>query len=370
MRIALLSALSSIHTVRWANSFAERNHDVYVISTKSHCKTTHGVSPKVNIIPLPYSSPHGYFLNAIKLKKILKHICPDVLNAHYASGYGTLGRLSAFHPYVLSVWGSDVYDFPFKSRFHMALIRKNLLAADLVCSTSHVMAQQTLKICPEIQRIEVTPFGVDTQVFKPLPGYRNPEYLTVGTVKTLADKYGIDTLIRAYAKANAEMKKINPRKKLRLIIAGDGPEKIELHDLARSLEIDSQCTWLGKVPHSEVPKILNQFDVYVALSRSESFGVAVIEASACGLPVVVSDAGGLPEVVKEKETGFIVPRNSPNKACNALLGLLIEPDMREKMGQKGIEHVKKRYEWNFCVKKMEALFLSVSSHEEGNIACS
>ncbi|NLE27465.1 MAG: glycosyltransferase family 4 protein [Clostridiaceae bacterium] len=367
MKIALLSSLLSIHTVRWANAFAERNHDVYVISAKSHCETTHGVSPKVNIVPLPYSSPHGYFLNAITLKKTLKQINPDVLNAHYASGYGTLGRLSAFHPYVLSVWGSDVFDFPFKSRYHMALIRKNLLAADLVCSTSHVMAQQTLKICPEIQRIEVTPFGVDTQIFKPLPDCRNPEYITIGTVKTLAHKYGIDTLLHAFALACSEMKKIDPGKKLRLLIAGDGPEKFKLQELARSLKIESQCIWVGKVPHSEVPKILNQFDIYVALSRSESFGVAIIEASACGIPVVVSDAGGLPEVVEGEKTGFIVPRDSPNEAYNALISLLIDSDMSKKMGQKGIEFVKRTYEWDLCVNKLEEFFLSVSSHEEGNI---
>lgn len=360
MRVAFLSALSSIHTVRWANAFAERNHDVYVISAKSHCKTAHGVSPKVNVVPLPYSFPHGYFLNAITLKKTLKQINPDVLNAHYASGYGTLGRLSAFHPYVLSVWGSDVFDFPFKSRYHMALIRKNLLAADLVCSTSNVMAQQTLKICPEIQRIEVTPFGVDTQVFKPLPDCRNPEYITIGTVKTLAHKYGIDTLLHAFALACSEMKKIDPGKKLRLLIAGDGPETIELQNLARFLKIEAQCSWLGKVSHSEVPKILNQFDIYVALSRSESFGVAIIEASACGIPVVVSDAGGLPEVVEDKETGFIVPRNSPNEAYNALISLLIDSDMRILMGRKGGDFVRKTYEWGKCVEILKKVFISVS----------
>jgi len=364
MKIALLSSLLSIHTVRWANAFAERNHDVYVISAKSHCETTHGVSPKVNIVPLPYSSPHGYFLNAITLKKTLKQINPDVLNAHYASGYGTLGRLSAFHPYVLSVWGSDVFDFPFKSRYHMALIRKNLLAADLVCSTSNVMAQQTLKICPEIQRIEVTPFGVDTQIFKPLPDCRNPEYITIGTVKTLAHKYGIDTLLHAFALACSEMKKIDPGKKLRLLIAGDGPEKFKLQELARSLKIESQCIWVGKVPHSEVPKILNQLDIYVALSRldSESFGVAIIEASACGIPVVVSDAGGLPEVVEGEKTGFIVPRESVEEAKNVLFLLLQKPALRENMGKNGRLFVQEHYEWILCVAAMEQNLLNFRIH--------
>ena len=121
MRIALLAGLTSIHTIRWANGLAERGHEIHVITCHS------GGDPlleKVTVHELPYKPPQGYFLNKFSLRKILASIQPGVLNAHYAIGYGTLARLSGFHPCVLSVWGSDVYDFPEKSFLHRMLLKK------------------------------------------------------------------------------------------------------------------------------------------------------------------------------------------------------------------------------------------------------
>jgi glycosyltransferase involved in cell wall biosynthesis len=92
----------------------------------------------------------------------------------------------------------------------------------------------------------------------------------------------------------------------------------------------------------------------VALSRadSESFGVAVIEASACGLPVVVSDAGGLPEVVRDGITGAVVPRDNPAQAAAAILSLMRDAAERQQWGQAGRSHVMEHYEWNVCVDRM------------------
>ena len=71
----------------------------------------------------------GYFLIVAQVKKLLLAIKPDIVNAHYASGYGTTARLVNYHPYVLSVWGSDIYLFPKKSFIHHWLVNKNLLAS-------------------------------------------------------------------------------------------------------------------------------------------------------------------------------------------------------------------------------------------------
>ena len=64
---------------------------------------------------LKYKGGVGYYLNAKELRKLKKEISPDIINVHYASGYGTLARKSKLCPILLSVWGSDVYDFPNKS---------------------------------------------------------------------------------------------------------------------------------------------------------------------------------------------------------------------------------------------------------------
>src|SRR5690606_26130688 len=111
---------------------------------------------------LKIPAPYGYYMNIIQLKKILRSIKPDILNAHYSSGYGTLGRLAGFSPYLISVYGSDVYDFPYKKKFNMNIIRKNLNAADALASTSYAMAKQTSKLINyPVTNIHITPFGVN-----------------------------------------------------------------------------------------------------------------------------------------------------------------------------------------------------------------
>lgn len=355
MKIVLLSSLFSIHTIRWANVFCLMGHEVHVISIQ---KAVDAVDSSVHVHMLSIPAPFGYFFNVHALRSLIKEIRPDVINVHYASGYGTLARLAKCHPYVLSVWGSDVYDFPEKSPWHLRLIQQNLMAADCVCSTSCAMAHQTHKIYPNIplDAISITPFGVDTTKFQPLPEVREPNVITIGTVKTLASKYGIDTLLRAfsYAYDKLDIEVPSLAKKMRLVIVGGGPQEAELKELAISLGIDKKCEWKGKVSHDEVPRYLNQFDVYVALSRldSESFGVAIIEASACGIPVVVSDAGGLPEVVRDGETGVVVPRDNPEEAGKALVELIKNNKMRSMLGAAGRLHVQNKYEWSQCGKTL------------------
>jgi len=75
---------------------------------------------------------------------------------------------------------------------------------------------------------------------------------------------------------------------------------------------------------------IGHLDVYIALSRldSESFEVAILEASACGLPVIISDVNGLKEVTKDGETGLIVPKESPERAVEAMLRLSSNEKLR------------------------------------------
>lgn len=359
MKIILLSGGASIHTIRWANGLADAGIEV-ILATQHDLLEP--VDAHVRVRRLPHSGVVGYFRNAGPLKQVIEEEKPDLLNAHYASGYGTTARLAGFHPYVLSVWGSDVYDVPDKSWFHKRLIRKNVLAADQVTSTSHVMADQTRKVVPHVDQIDVVPFGIDTEKFTVSKNGENPTErpVVIGTVKTLAHKYGIDTLLEAFALLVESIQLKNPAlaKRLQLRIVGDGPDQAILKQKARTLEISHQTEFVGRVPYSEVPNELNKLDIYVALSRldSESFGVAILEASACGAPVVVSDAGGFPEVVVDGVTGQIVPRENPGAAASALEELVGDTSMRRRMGDAGRRHVLEHYQWTDNVQEMISVY--------------
>lgn len=352
-RIALIGPANSIHLQRWADALVQHGHAVAVLS--QHPCDRKLLPTKADVFMLPRNSMVGYFTNAWRAREILTQWRPDIVNAHYASGYGTTAALCGVRPLLLSVWGSDVYDFPYESAFKARLIRSNLRLATAVASTSHAMALQVQRLVPAIIDIAVTPFGVDLTRFVPDRSRRSHGRLTIGIVKSLAPKYGVDLLLRAFAGLIADSDvKLLPDE-CRLLVVGDGPQRGELESLARELGIVSCVEFAGAVPHADVPAWLNRLDVYAAPSRldSESFGVAVIEASACALPVVVSDVGGLPEVVREGETGLVVPRDDVPALQAALKRLALDSQLRERLGQGGRAHVEREYEWGHCVNLME-----------------
>lgn len=353
LRIALLGPANTVHLQRWAVALARRGHLVNVISQ-------HRCDPALlpgasRICWLPYEGHKGYFVNARRLRHELATWRPDVLNAHYASGYGTTAALTAYPATLLSVWGSDVYDFPYEAGIKGWLIRKNLRSAVAVASTSNAMAQQVLRLTPERSEIDITPFGVDISHFyrRDEPRWRGA--FAFGIVKTLAPKYGVDLLLHAFAGLLSDRQVQAEIPECRLLIVGDGPQRLELEKLASDLSIATCVDFVGSCAHAEVPVWLSRIDVFCAPSRldSESFGVAVIEASACGLPVVVSDVGGLPEVVVDGQTGLVVPRNDVPALQAALKSLALDKALREDLGNRGRAHVSAHYEWAHCVERME-----------------
>lgn len=197
MRILFLANAASTHTVKWVNSLSEREHEIHLVFKQDDAPKPNTINSNVILHSLHKSGTKAYFLAAHELNSLYKKINPDIINAHYASGYGTLARLSKLRPLVLSVWGSDVYDFPYQSKIKFNLVKKNLIYADKIASTSHCMAKQVLKILGNYDKsIDVTPFGVDSNIFRPKVNV-NREKILIGNIKTLEDKYGIDDLIRA-----------------------------------------------------------------------------------------------------------------------------------------------------------------------------
>ncbi|MGB2104607.1 MAG: glycosyltransferase [Glaciecola sp.] len=356
MKIVLLSAASSIHTIRWANGLNAAGIDVHVISQHSVLEPLH---KDVKIHLLPYRGALGYFIMVPAVKKLLAQIKPDIVNAHYASGYATTARFVGQRPWLLSVWGSDVYEFPHKSPLHKWLVRTNLYAADAVASTSLCMAEEVRNLAPNLRGIGITPFGVDIDYYAhqrcPLKTCKQEDQpFVIGTVKSMAQTYGIDILLESFALLKNKLTITHPRiaSNLCLRLVGDGPETDKLVRLATKLNIDKDVLFIGRVNHIDVPKELAKLDIYVALSRMESFGVAIIEAGAAGRPVVVSDAGGLPEVVVDGKTGIVVPKENPQAAADALRKLVLDPKLRLLMASVAQQHVETNYSWDACVENM------------------
>jgi len=365
MKIMLLSAGSAIHTQRWANGLVAAGEEVVCVS--QHDFLPEGWDQRVEQIRLPRSGLTGYFLNGRVVAQLFdRHGC-ELLNAHYATGYGVLATRSGVRPRIVSVWGSDVYDFPQTSPVHRRMLRQVLTSADALASTSMAMSAQVMKVLDgeKLKRhIVITPFGVDTAQFFPAREARpDSGPIVIGTVKTLESKYGIDTLIKAFAQLGPSHR----GRPLQLRIVGGGSQREQLQVLATSLGVHQRCELLGPVPHAEVPSYLQGFDIFVAASRldSESFGVAVIEASACGLPVVVTDVGGLPEVVRAEETGLVVRRDNPTALAAGLSRMLEDAALRRRFGEAGRAWVQSRYEWRDCVQMMCGHYRIIAAMAKG-----
>ena len=346
MKILFIGPEISIHIQKWVDSF-KKDNEVYLITMHPVVDSSWSF---YNTIVLKVRNAFGYYLNALEVHRIVKEIKPDVVNVHYASGYGTLARFSRIGRYILNVWGSDVFDFPYESKIKMKIIKKNLIAAEQIASTSEAMKIQTEKLIKPKKEIIVTPFGVDTNVFCPKEK-QDSDNIIIGTVKTLSPIYGIDELIKAYNEAY-----IKGLTNSELLIVGGGPQENDLKALAASLPSGQKIKFLGFVKHDDVPDYLRKFHIYVALSKSESFGVAVVEAEACGVPVIVSNVGGLPEVVKNKETGFIVQNGDYVAAAEKILFLSANNNLREIMGTNARNFVCSKYSWDVCVDIMKNLF--------------
>ncbi|MEK3974158.1 MULTISPECIES: glycosyltransferase [unclassified Psychrobacillus] len=340
MKIAVLAPSKSIHTHKWALFYQSKGIDVKVYTFKDHYSENNAKQVPTEILPKVLPGKASYIAAAPALKKLLKEWNPDILHSHFISSYGLLGAIVDYKVHFVSVWGKDIFDFPKKNKLNEKLVRFTLSKATAICSTSHIMAKETNLYTD--RPVYVTPFGVDLGIFH--PAQEDTEFtdkIIVGTVKALEDKYGIADLVKGFALFNKEY----PNSEL--LITGDGPQRKEYEQLATDLGISDVTTFTGKVPNTEVPNIIRKMSIFAVPSTedSESFGVAAVEAMACGVPVVVSNVGGLPEVVVKDVTGIVTDKESPDQLAAAFKKLARNNEMRMKMGEAGVAHVKNHYSW-------------------------
>jgi glycosyltransferase involved in cell wall biosynthesis len=171
--------------------------------------------------------------------------------------------------------------------------------------------------------VSVIPHGVPIREAR--PKLQSPP--TVLFVGRLVQVKGVDVLLRAFALV---LKHIPDA---RLLIAGDGPERTSLKELARNLEIGEALVFLGHVPHAAVDRLLDATWVQSVPSRwAEPFGIVAAEAMMAGVAVIASRSGGLTEIVRDADTGFLTTPGEVAPLANALARLLGDRELAERMG--------------------------------------
>jgi glycosyltransferase involved in cell wall biosynthesis len=344
MRILMLANAASPHTRRWAGSLAARGHTVAVVSIRA--ASIEGVEVtrvgwgRRGVIP----SLVSYLVLLVRVRPVARRFGPDVVNAHYSVTHGAIAVLARLRPVVVTVWGSDLVAgdaiVPGPKRWWNRFVLRRVTAATAA-------SEFLLRAASEVgaKRVHLIPFGVDTTLFSPRPRPDGP--FRVGFVKHLHARYGPDVLIDSFARFTAG----HPGS--RLVMAGSGPMLQGLQRRAAAAGIGDAVEFPGAVAHGAVPDLLAGCDVLVNPSRSESFGVILLEAAAMGLPVIATRVGGTTETVLDGVTGFLVEPGDPEAIARRLTELADDAGMRAMLGAAGRERVVARFEWSQCVDAME-----------------
>lgn len=357
MKILILSDVNSIHTTRWAESLKTKNIDLQIFSFFKPKKSNKirfkelnikVISPdlqkKIKNLREPNISKIKYLQSILLLKKTIKAFQPDILHAHYASSYGVLGMICKFRPYVLSVWGSDIYDFPNRNILNNMLLRLVIKSATTICSTSIAM-KKIIEKKYNRQDVEIVPFGIDLNYFN-FNKIKNNDF-TVGIIKSIEKYNGVDILIDS---ANILVNQLN--KNITFIIVGEGSIKKEMEQKVSALKLDNSVKFFGFIPHNMIKTYFNKINVFISPSIREGFGVSVLEASATGVPAITSNVGGLQEVNVHNKTGFILEKNNPDILAKNILKLFKNRSLTEKLGRNARTHVEKNFNWIDNLNKM------------------
>lgn len=366
MKICFIGAHSHVHMIRWYQFFAERGHEVVLISTTAQEKETFQGLP---VYPFPMPRSGNYFKNLMagvvlapsnirKLKMLLDEIRPDLVHVHYINDAALLSVLSGFSPVVLTAWGSDVLISPEKSMIRKFFVKHTLKKSRLITCDADHMQKRILELGGAPGRVEIVFFGTNVEKYN--PAMKKPEFLSrwgkensryVISIRNLEPVYDLETLIRAVPMVVKE----NPN--ALFLIGGSGSEKEKLVNLAAQLGVDKFVKFLGSLQQAELPLYLASSDVYVSTALSDGgLAASTAEAMAAATPVVITDVGNNTQWVEDGVSGFVVPPQSPAPLAEKIITLLSSEELRRRLGQKGRDVIVERNNYHRQMERVEGLY--------------
>ncbi len=341
-RVVIFGWSGSVHVQRWARGLTSRGVQVKVISL--------GDDPiqGIETVNLPRTGKFAYFKYAGLAAAEAKKFRPDIINVHYAAGFGIWLVRTGFRPSVVSVWGTDVVDLPDNPLFK-AVIKRTLRKADAIAATSRNLRDAVIKVAPATERkICVIPFGVNVPdaitALPPLPPLR------LCFIKNHKMIYGPDVLLRAIARVKKKIPDVQ------VSIASEGEATELIIKMMVDLDLQKNVTLTGQIDNKDINAFIAKHHMMIMPSLREAFGVAALDASASGRPVIASRIGGIPEVVVDGETGILVPPGDVIPLADAIIKLAGEPDTVTRMGRAGYEFVKANYTWEKSLDMMIDLY--------------
>jgi glycosyltransferase involved in cell wall biosynthesis len=298
----------------------------------------------------------GFFLT---IYAMFKNKC-NVIHAHWAIPTGLIGTLVGSllsKPLIVTIHGSDL---------RMALERPGFLrkifvfvchhATHLNCvSNGQKKEMEQLGILGE--KISIIPMGVD-DAFLETGKNRGSEFkkgpITILSNRNLLPLYNVSLLIRAIPIVLKE----EPETKF--LIAGDGAEKDSLERKVKNLNVNSSITFLGRVPHEEMPDLLSRADIYVSTSLYDGTSVSLLEAMASGAFPIVTDIPANREWITNAENGFLIPIENENILAMRIVEAIHNKELLTKASEKNRMIIKDKAHWKENIIKMVNIYKGYS----------
>jgi D-inositol-3-phosphate glycosyltransferase len=289
------------------------------------------------------------------LSGLVAHRIKHELDLPFVSTFHTLARVKAE--------GGDM-EPEWRERAEAEIIS----CADAICVSCTEEQRQFLRLYGEpAGKIEIIAPGVEHAFFAPgeRGGARNalglpqdaPVLLFVGRIQPLK---GPDVAVRALAAMNRP-------DALLLVVGGasgqeGGSEMAHVQRLVAELGVEGQVRFVEPQPHHILSTYYRAADAVIVPSRSESFGLVALEASACGIPVVASAVGGLLTLVDHGDNGFLVEDRDPELFAAHLNDILDHPDLAASMGRRGADRAR-QYTWGFAAARLRRVYADLTVRE-------
>jgi len=339
------------HFVDLTNGLTRREHEVFVAIVPDSPLLPELVQiPEKNILQLPFRKPLG-LATAWKLRRFARDNQIEIIHAHMARDYPlaalAVGRAGTAHLVV-----TRHVLFPM-SGLHRLTRRR--LSRVIAVSESVAASLRAQGIFDEGQ-ITVVRNGIDWSRFRATPREKPGGRLRVGILGELSPNKGQIHFVRAAEIVAAE------NQNAEFIIAGsdqspDGDYGRQLKQSIKASGLREQIQLIeSKI---DVAEFLSSLDLLVSASRSEAFGLAIVEAMACGVPVVATATDGAREIIEDDQTGRLVKVNDVNQLSAAISHLLRDGDERRRISQNAQTMVRERFSLDRMMTETEAVYRDV-----------
>jgi len=309
-----------------------------------------------------------------KIVKVVKDSKLDLIHSHYAIPHAMsayMAREIIGVPYVVTLHGSDVHTLGLDPAYR-PVVKHTVEMADGVTAVSEFLKNKAHNELGIEREIVVIPNFVDIRRFKHINGTRLMVESGCVSVRKGEEAKELDpeSKILLHASNFRKVKRVTELidvmrivvdhyPKARLIIAGDGPMRIEVERKIEALDLCDNVHLLGV--KSNMQEIMCSADVFLLNSTLEGMPLVLLEAMSCSLPVVTTPAGGIPELVRPGKDGLVTRGFEADEFAQAIIEILEDDSLRSKIGKAGRKRVEESFSSDVIVSKYEAVFEQVIS---------